>query len=47
MKKKTSITIDDKIYDAIIREAKKENRNFSNMVEYALSEYIKSKKRKR
>jgi len=43
MKEKQSISIDGDLIKAIKSQAKKENRNFSNMVEVMASEYLKTK----
>ena len=44
MKKKvnTSITIDVDVFDLAKKQAKKESRNFSSMVEYAVRLYLDS-----
>jgi len=38
-----SISINPKLNDDIIKEAKRQKRSFSNMIEFGMSEYLKMK----
>lgn len=40
---KTSISLDEEIYDKVKEEAQKENRNFTKQLEYTLSKFYEIK----
>lgn len=39
-KKQCSITIDSKLRDEVVKKGKEESRNFSNMIEKIIKDYL-------
>lgn len=45
MKDRCSITIDSKVSESVLKQAEKENRTFSNMIELMAKNYLDSLKK--
>lgn len=44
MKKAISITIEEKVYNEVKAEAKKDGRNISNLIEFIIRQYLEGRK---